>query len=122
MATDRPQAGASGGAERAAQDVAAGRVGWSSRRVLGLVALVLAFAFAVDTWLIATMRLLPFDLPVALFIQRVPWGPQALAMDLTNAISGPWQTLLGVVVVVLLLALVDRRAGWLMAIGGVASL
>jgi undecaprenyl-diphosphatase len=112
---------AAGQATETAREVASGRIGWSSRHLLGILALVLLAAFAVDTALVATTRLLPFDLPVALFVQRVPWGPQAAAMELTNWVSGLRQVALGLAAIVLL-ALFDRRAGWLMAIGSLASL
>ena len=106
--------------ERIAEEVGGGDVGRSSRPWLGALTLVVAVAFGINTYLVATHRLLPFDLPVALFVQRVPWGPVALVMELTNWLGGSYQLALGVVVV-LLVALVDRRAGWLMAIGSLAS-
>ncbi|HXM54020.1 MAG TPA: phosphatase PAP2 family protein [Candidatus Dormibacteraeota bacterium] len=108
-------------AERVAEDVASGDVGRASRRWLGWLAAVLATAFAVNTYFVATTRLLPFDLPVALFVQRVPWGPLTAVMGLTNFLGAGWQPLLGALAVVLL-ALIDRRAGWLMALGSLASI
>lgn len=107
--------------ERVVEDVESGYVGRRTRRWLGVAALVLLAGFAVDTWLVATRPLLPFDLPVELFVQRVPWGPLAYLMAATNGIAGGYQLLAGAVLVAAV-ALVDRRAGWLMAIGAIASL
>jgi membrane-associated phospholipid phosphatase len=107
--------------ERAAEEIASGDVGRASRSWLGVVTVAALLAFATDTLAVGRGGLLPFDLPVARFVQQVPWGPLAAAMDLTNAIAGYWQLALGVVAI-LLLALLDRRAGWLMAIGAGASL
>jgi undecaprenyl-diphosphatase len=108
-------------AERVAAAIEAGDVRRASRPWLGWLAAVLAVAFAVNTYFVATMRLLPFDLPVALLVQRVPWGPLTALMELTNFLGVGWQPLLGVAAVVLL-AVLDRRAGWLMALGSLASL
>ena len=107
--------------ERAAEEVAAGEVGRGSRPWLAAIALVAGLGFAVDSYAVATVRLLPFDVPAALFVQRLPVGPLSLVMQTTNAVAGAWQVLLGIAAIVLL-ALVDRRAGWLMAVGSVASL
>ena len=107
--------------EQAARQVEAGRVGRASRPWLGALSAIALAAFAVDAYAVSSLRLLPFDLPAALLVQRVPWGPLAWVMELTNWLGGWRQAVLGVVAV-LLLALVDRRAGWLMAIGSVASL
>ena len=101
--------------------LAAGDVGRASRPWLGWLAALLSVAFAVNTYFVATMRLLPFDLPVALLVQRVPWGPLTALMELTNFLGAGWQPLLGVAAVALL-AVLDRRAGWLMALGSLASL
>lgn len=110
-----------GRVERAAEQVESGRVERASRPWLaGLSAVALA-AFAVDTYAVTRARLLPFDLPVERAVQAVPWGPLARLMELTNWLGGWRQAVLGVAAV-LLLALVDRRAGWLMAIGAGASL
>jgi len=107
-------------AEQAAEQVASGDVGRASRPWLGVLTIVVAVAFAINTVLVANVRLLPFDLPVAILVQRLPWGPVTQAMELTNWLGGSHQVVLGVLAV-LLLALVDRRAGWLMAIGSLAS-
>jgi undecaprenyl-diphosphatase len=101
--------------------IASGDAGRPSRPWLGALAALGAAAFAVNTYLVATARLLPFDLPVALLVQRAPWGPLAAVMELTNWLDGGRQLALGAAAV-LLVAAVDRRAGWLMAIGSLASL
>jgi undecaprenyl-diphosphatase len=82
-----------------------------------MVAIVL---FAVDSALVLTWPLLPFDVPVALAVQRFPWGPLAAWMSITNAIAGYWQALAGAIAIVAV-ALADRRGGWLMLIGSFAS-
>jgi membrane-associated phospholipid phosphatase len=107
--------------ERAAEQVESGYVGRASRPWLAALTAVALAGFAVDTYAVTSVRLLPFDLPLALLVQRAPWGPLAWVMELTNWLGGWRQAALGAAAV-LLLALVDRRAGWLMAIGSVASL
>jgi membrane-associated phospholipid phosphatase len=114
-------ASASPSPERAAEEVASGSVGRASRPWLGWLALAMAVGLAVDTYAVHTMRLLPFDLPVALVVQRVGWGPLVAAMSVTNWVGGWWQFAVGLAAVAVM-ALVDRRAGWLMAIGSMASL
>ncbi len=109
------------GPEHVAEEVVSGEVDRPSRRWLGWLTLALLAAFAADTLLVTSTSLLPFDLPVALFVQRVPWGPLAAVMSLTNSIAGAWQVAMGAATVALML-LIDRRAGWLMALGSVASL
>ena len=108
-------------AHRAAEEVASGEVGRSSRPWLAAVALAAGLGFALDSYAVATLHLLPFDVPVSLFVQQLPWGPLTLVMETTNALAGVYQVLLGLAAIVLL-ALVDRRAGWLMAVGSVARL
>jgi membrane-associated phospholipid phosphatase len=107
--------------ERAAEQVESGYVGRASRPWLAALSAVALAAFAVDAFAVTSVRLLPFDLPVALLVQRAPWGPLTRMMELTNWLGGWRQVALGAAAV-LLLTLVDRRAGWLMAIGSVASL
>jgi undecaprenyl-diphosphatase len=108
-------------AVHAAEEVASGEVGRASRPWLAALALVAFAGFALDSYAVATVRLLPFDVPLALLVQRVQWGPLALVMELTNWLAGAWQVALGAAVVVVM-AVMDRRAGWLMAVGSVASL
>jgi len=104
-----------------ASDVAAGRVSARTRLWLALISLGCLALFCLDSYLVATRPLLPFDLPVAHWVQRLNWGPLVLAMETTNAIAGWLQVLVGGVVV-FGLGLLDRRTGWLMAIGALSSL
>ena len=106
--------------ERAVKEVARGDVRTTARRWLGPLTVITTALFVVDTLMVASQGLLFFDLPVALFVQRVPWGPFVYAMDATNVVAGYWEVLAGALIV-LAMVLVDRRAGWLMAIGSIAS-
>ena len=107
--------------KRAAAEVFAGRPGPTARRWLGPTAVVVLALFAIDTYLVVQNQLLPFDIPIARFIQQVNWGPLVYPMELINASAGIWQVLLGAAAVVALFIL-DRRAGWLMLIGSISSL
>src|SRR5690348_12951926 len=107
--------------QRAATVVASGKVDSGARPWLAVIALAALAGFVLDSYAVASVRLLPFDVPVALLVQRLPWGPMTAVMQATNAVAGPWQVALGAVAVVLM-AVLDRRAGWLMAVGSVASL
>jgi undecaprenyl-diphosphatase len=106
--------------KQAAKEVIAGRPGPAARRWLGPTAIVVFVLFAIDLTLVETRSLLWIDVPIATFIQQVNWGPLVYPMQLLNASAGIWQVLLGVVAVVVLF-FVDRRAGWLMAIGSISS-
>jgi undecaprenyl-diphosphatase len=108
-------------AKQAAAEVIAGRPGPASRRWLGVTALVVFVLFAIDTFLVVQNEVLPFDVPIATFIQQVNWGPLVYPMDWINASAGIWQVLLGVVAIVALF-IYERRAGWLMLIGSISSL
>ena len=77
--------------------------------------------FAIDTILVATNSVLPVDVPVATFIQSVPWGPVTLVFDAINLTGGYPQAALGVLVVVVLF-IWQRRSGYLTAIGAISSL
>jgi len=107
--------------ERAAKEVLAGDPRASARAWLWPLALAATIAFALDTYLVATRPLLPFDLPVAVFVQTFPWGPVTYAFDVINLTAGYLQVAVGVAAVIALL-LFERRAGYLMAIGSVSSL
>jgi undecaprenyl-diphosphatase len=108
--------------KQAAAEVLAGRPGPTARRWLGPTALAVFVLFAIDTYLVVNNSLLlPFDVPIATFVQSIDWGPLVYPMQLLNASAGIWQVLLGVVAVVVLF-MVERRAGWLMAIGSISSL
>jgi undecaprenyl-diphosphatase len=106
--------------KQAAAEVLAGRPGPTARRWLGPTALVVFVLFAIDTYLVIQNDVLPFDVPIARFIQQLNWGPVVYPMDLINASAGIWQVLIGAVAVVALF-LLERRAGWLMLIGSISS-
>jgi membrane-associated phospholipid phosphatase len=105
---------------QAAAEVLAGRPGPTARRWLGPTALVVLVLFAIDTYLVVQNEVLPFDVPIARFIQQLNWGPVVYPMELINASAGIWQVLIGAVAVVALFIL-ERRAGWLMLIGSISS-
>jgi len=107
--------------KQAAAEVLAGRPGPTARRWLGPTALVVFVMFAIDTYLVVQNDVLPFDYPIALFIQQLNWGPVVYPMELINASAGIWQVLIGAVAILALFA-VERRAGWLMLIGSISSL
>ena len=107
--------------KQAAAEVIAGRPGPTARRWLGPTALVVFILFAIDTSLVVANQVLPFDVPIARFIQQLNWGPLVYPMELINASAGIWQVVIGAVAVVGLFVL-ERRAGWLMLIGSISSL
>jgi len=106
--------------KQAAAEVIAGRPGPTARRWLGPAALVVSVLFAIDTYLVVANQVLPFDVPIARFIQQLDWGPVVYPMELINASAGVWQVLLGAIAVVALFML-ERRTGWLMLIGSLSS-
>lgn len=106
--------------KQAAKEVIAGRPGPTARRWLGPTALVVFALFAIDTWLVVLNDVLPFDVPIAVFIQGINWGPVTFLFGLINVTAGIWQVGLGVVAVVGLF-IFERRAGWLMLIGSISS-
>jgi undecaprenyl-diphosphatase len=107
--------------KQAAAEVLAGRPGPTARRWLGPTALVVLVLFAIDTYLVVQNEVLPFDVPIARFIQQLNWGPVVYPMELINASAGIWQVLIGAVAI-LALFILERRAGWLMLIGSISSL
>ena len=107
--------------KKAAAEVLAGQPGSTARRWLGPTALAVFVLFAIDTVLVETYSLLSIDVPITTFIQQFNWGPLVYALELLNASAGIWQVLIGLVAVVVLF-FVERRAGWLMAIGSISSL
>jgi undecaprenyl-diphosphatase len=107
--------------KKAAAEVIAGRPGPTARRWLGPTALVFFLLFVVDSYLVIQNDVLPFDLPIARFIQGINWGPLVYPMQLINASAGYGQVVLGAVAIVALF-IFERRAGWLMLIGSVSSL
>ncbi len=107
--------------KQAAAEVIAGQPGPTARRWLGPTALVFFVLFAIDTYLVVQNQVLPFDVPIARFIQKFNWGPVVYPMELINWMAGYLQVLLGVVAVIALF-IFARRAGWLMLIGSISSL
>ena len=77
--------------------------------------------FAIDTVLVATNPLLPFDAPIAVWVQSIPWGPVTWIFEAINLTAGYPQGAVGVLAVIVLF-IWERRAGYLMAIGAVSSL
>ena len=61
--------------ERVADESVSGEAGRPGRRWLAAVAILAFSAFAADTVAVTHLRLLPFDLPVAELVQRLPRGP-----------------------------------------------
>jgi membrane-associated phospholipid phosphatase len=107
-------------AQEAAKQVIAGDPSQEARRWLGPLTVAVFIAFAVDTYLVATHPLLPFDVPVAMFVQSFPWGPLTLFFQVINFTAGYWQIAVGIVAVLVLL-IWERRAGYLMALGSISS-
>ena len=106
--------------KQAAAEVLAGEPGPTARRLLGPTAIAVFALFAIQTYLVVSYSLISVDVPITTFIQQLNWGPLVYPMQLLNASAGIWQVLLGVVAVVVLFV-VERRAGWLMAIGSISS-
>ena len=107
---------------QAVQEVVAGRPGPAARRWLGPLSLISFLLFGMLTVLVITgVTRAGFDIPVERAAQHVPWGPLTYWMTATNVTGGLIQDLVGVAVVVALFIL-DRRAGWLMALGAIGSL
>ena len=107
--------------KEAAGEVIAGQPGPGARRWLGPLTIVVAALFALDTYLVATQALLPFDVTVTIWVQNLPWGPIAYVFNLMNVTAGYPQGVVGVLAVILVF-IWDRRGGWLMAIGAISSL
>jgi undecaprenyl-diphosphatase len=103
------------------EQVAAGRLDRSARPWLAGLSLACLVLFCLDAYLISVYPLLPFDLPVERAVQQISFPPLVFAMKVTNQIAGYLQILVGVLVI-LGLAVLDRRAGWLMAVGSISSL
>jgi membrane-associated phospholipid phosphatase len=106
--------------EQAAREVMAGRPGRAARAWLGPITAVVAALFVLDTFLVGAGVLGFFDLPVTRWVQAFPWGPVAYPMELINWLSGYRQVAFGLVAVVGLFVY-ERRAGWLLLIGGISS-
>ena len=112
---------ASASPQAAAAQVIAGDPRKAAREWLGPLVIATAIVFALDTYLVATRPLLPFDLPIAAFVQSFPWGPITWIFRLINETAGYPQGAVGVIAVIVLFAF-ERRAGYLMALGAISSL
>lgn len=108
-------------AREAARQVATGQPSALGRTWLLRLMIAVAILFAADTILVTSQPYLFFDIPVELWVQSVNWGPLVYLMDATNWSAGIYQTGLGMLVCAAMF-LWDRRAGWLMLVGSVASL
>src|SRR6185312_8391102 len=121
-AVEKPTPPVAEAPKQAAREIAAGRPGETARRVLGPTILVVIALFAIDTYLVYNAVLtMAFDLPVTLFVQKFPWGPVVYPMELINWMAGYIQVLAGAIAIIVLF-IVERRAGYLMLIGSVGSL
>ena len=107
--------------KEAAGEVIAGQPGPGARQWLAPLTIAVFALFALDTYLVATQGLLPFDIPIAVWVQRFPWGPIAAVFNLMNVTAGYPQGVVGALAVILVF-IWDRRGGWLMAIGAISSL
>lgn len=105
----------------AARQVIAGAPGEAAHQWLGPLVIATAVGFALDTYLVATRPLLPFDVPIAAFVQGFPWGPVTWVFRLINETAGYPQGAVGVMAVIVLL-IFERRAGYLLALGAISSL
>ena len=108
-------------AKEAAAEVGKGQPGIHARRWLWQIALGAILLFAVDAYFVLSGSYTIVDRSVELFVQGFPWGPVVYVFAAFNAVAGFWQLLAGLVLAVLM-AVWDRRAGWLLFIGSGASL
>jgi undecaprenyl-diphosphatase len=107
--------------KEAAKEIIAGEPEAEARRWLGAIALATFILFAIDTVLVLNGFWLPFDIRMASFIQSINWGPLVIPMTITNVTAGYPQMLAGILAIVVLF-IIERRAGWLMLIGSISSL
>ena len=108
-------------AKQAAVEVGKGRPGIHARRWLWQMALGSLLLFAVDAYFVLSGFYTVFDRAIELFVQLFPWGPILILFKATNSLAGVWQLAAGVVLAIVF-AVWDRRAGWLILIGSGASL
>lgn len=107
--------------KEAAAQVLAGQPKETARRWLGWTTLVVFALFAIDTYMVVTKTVLPGDIQITTWIQQINWGPIVYAFGLINVTAGVLQVVVGLGAIVLLFV-VERRAGWLLAIGSISSL
>lgn len=106
---------------QAARQVLAGRPQGAARHWLAWLTVVLVALFVIDAIAITAYGYLPFDRPVELFVQQFPWGPVAYVFRGLNWLGGAKQLVFGLVMCGVV-ALWDRRGGWLMLVGSLSSL
>ena len=99
----------------------AGELSPAGRVWLGPVALLCFALFVADSMLVLNGVTKGFDVPLERWVQHFSWGPLTYWMTLTNVTAGVIQDAVGVMVVVALFFW-ERRTGWLMALGSIASL
>jgi undecaprenyl-diphosphatase len=107
--------------KQAAKEILAGEPAAAARTWLGVTALAMFVLFAIDTVLVLNGFWLAIDIRIAVFIQSINWGPIVIPMTITNVTAGYPQMLAGVLAIVVLF-IIERRAGWLMLIGSISSL
>jgi undecaprenyl-diphosphatase len=107
--------------KQAAAEVFAGQPKETARRWLVWTALAVFALFAIDTYVVVTKTVLPGDIEITTWIQSINWGPLVYAFGIINVTAGALQVLVGLGAIVLLFV-VERRAGWLLAIGSISSL
>jgi undecaprenyl-diphosphatase len=106
---------------QAAKEIGRGQPGPAARHRLWQLALASFLLFLVDSYYVVGGVYTVVDRAIELFVQGFPWGPVMYLFAATNALAGIWQLLAGLLLA-LLFAIWDRRAGWLILIGSGASL
>jgi len=109
------------GPARAVAQIGKGRPQGAARHWLWQLSLGAFLLFLVDSYYVVNGFYTVVDRALELFVQGFPWGPVVYLFDATNALAGIYQLLAGVLLA-LLMAIWDRRAGWLLLIGSGASL
>ncbi|HXM54022.1 MAG TPA: phosphatase PAP2 family protein [Candidatus Dormibacteraeota bacterium] len=90
------------------------------RAPLAAIGLVALAVFVLDTIEALRHPYLPFDVPLALLVQRVPWGPLLPAFALVDWFEGVRQVVATAAALLLVLAL-NRRAFPLVAVGALSG-
>ncbi len=108
-------------AKQAAAQVGKGRPGVIAQHWLWKISLFCLVLFLVDASYVLSGHYTWFDRGVELFVQGFPWGPVVYVFTAFNNLAGIWQLIAGLALAVLM-AVWDRRAGWLLFIGSGASL
>ena len=108
-------------AERAIEEVGKGRPGAATRRAIPIAMIVLAIGFALTTLENINRGFVDVDLGIERAVQGFNWGPLGALMTFTNKLGGVRQVILGAVIIVVV-ALFNRRGALLLVSGSVASL